>query len=544
MFFGVFKEKEVIDNNQNVQNSNTSNDLLEDFSSALDNPNKNSIDLLPLTSFQSSYPEKVIYVGEKTAPINNYQTPSPNSQNFNNQYQTNNINMPQPIPNINIGISPQYNNQTPNLNVPNININRVEPSYPNKKETSIQDSWQLIKPRVPNQPLNNNTYNQNIYNNIPQNPNTNNINQFNTMPKNMTNMQPMFNMPQQNITMVPNYNQGIQNPNYNQLSRPFKQNTNTIQKQMPLNNQTMKQDEIKPSVEVQNVETIIEKQNLNPIPIEDIVKPVENIEEKQEKIINNENINYIEPSNIKDQEVIPPIEEETINEIEQNENIIDNVENQTLIPNDNINNIQENSLEKIPEIQEEIKLEENIEPIEQNIKEDEKQEINVEEDGVEKQSINNIQNDVMPITPEIQSVNTNVNEIPNYVEQQTSNQIQIPTPNETSISPLEPQNIIQPQMIVTNIQPTYYQPPSINNSSSTPTDENNSNEISAQNPYNSYINPEIPVYVETPQQPQEEKQEFQIKEQIDVPEGYKVCPKCGQVMRNDYKLCFVCGTHF
>ena len=30
----------------------------------------------------------------------------------------------------------------------------------------------------------------------------------------------------------------------------------------------------------------------------------------------------------------------------------------------------------------------------------------------------------------------------------------------------------------------------------------------------------------------------------DVDPGYRICPKCGQKIREDYKQCFVCGTTF
>lgn len=42
----------------------------------------------------------------------------------------------------------------------------------------------------------------------------------------------------------------------------------------------------------------------------------------------------------------------------------------------------------------------------------------------------------------------------------------------------------------------------------------------------------------------EHEHKFIISDNIDVEPGFKICPKCGQKIRDDYRLCFVCGTYF
>ena len=69
-----------------------------------------------------------------------------------------------------------------------------------------------------------------------------------------------------------------------------------------------------------------------------------------------------------------------------------------------------------------------------------------------------------------------------------------------------------------------------------------SREISPELPFNNYINPEIPL--QQPKPIPEPVVQFSIPTTQDVAPGYKACPKCGQVMREDYKQCFVCGTYF
>lgn len=41
-----------------------------------------------------------------------------------------------------------------------------------------------------------------------------------------------------------------------------------------------------------------------------------------------------------------------------------------------------------------------------------------------------------------------------------------------------------------------------------------------------------------------DEHKFIITDNVEVEPGFKICPKCGQKIRDDYRLCFVCGTYF
>ena len=61
---------------------------------------------------------------------------------------------------------------------------------------------------------------------------------------------------------------------------------------------------------------------------------------------------------------------------------------------------------------------------------------------------------------------------------------------------------------------------------------------------NDYVHSPFPQSFLSEEEQQTTEHKFIISDQVQVEPGYKICPKCGQKMREDYRLCFVCGTYF
>ena len=568
MFFGVFKEKEVIDDNGNTPTTNTSNDLLDDFGNALENPNdESSTDLIPLTAFQNSYPERVNLVSQ----FNNQQVSQLPNQNYNTNQ--NGYNMQPPMygntsvyPN-NIGNQPNYN--IPNPGYPNpMPINQMQPAVPKENSNiskpqeiiklqpikkpvkqeepkpEIQNSWEPPKKLQNNnvQPQNRPQYNQNNFQ-VPRvyNVGMQNINQL--QPYNYNN-QMYYNMPQVNPNIrIPNYSINVPIPPQNNIQKPqpkpiqnqIYNNNNVIKKELPSSN----------IVEEENKDKEI--YNNNEIK-EEITPSLQDIELKEENKIQEI---PVEKEEVKKKIEQPKEEHKIINETEEKK---EKIEEQ----------VKEEPEEEIIDI-----IDDEIEPKEETKKEEEIpfiEEIDIDKPIENNNDISNVveipgeekletelpkESEVINTEPTIKdelpiSLETNINNEP--ISQEIAPQILNEQPKEEiEIQPdLEPQSIIQPQPIITPTQPIFYQNQPSNYSQSQYNNiySNMNNVVNPQNPYDMYNTiPDIPAYTEKVEEKPIEEQ-FQIKDQVDVPAGYKVCPKCGQVMRDDYKLCFVCGTYF
>lgn len=666
MFFGMFKEKEVIDDNQNTPDNNNSNDLLDDFGNALDNPSNQDVDLIPLTSFHSSHPEKInytAYVSQQNVQGQAQQSttqPSPSEKPANqpnNQYQLNqglanhkapngNVTMPNinttPDYNINYSQKPSNINQMPNFQN-NVKI-QPEPMKMNPQVNPMQSPWvppvgvnntnQATRQNMPNiQPLNQgynvNPYiNQNNRTSPPKNIYINPNQQYNPM-----NYKPVQNKPMPNNTQ-PQFNNAINRPvpqtkqpkdSWDEYINSLNNNINNKQVPLPLNQipkdvqdsklnipqekkEIQKSDQEKGHIE----ETIDKKSNVsakkdlkeNELGVkpenDNVTIELPELKSHENDIKQNDQLNEIEIEE-PEIEILDIIDDDIVETKESNEPTKEEIQEDSELPDitNNKNNINidlptntkkpSESLDlNIPkEVNDEIS--ENTLPVEitpiyslQN---------NVFNPVLEQQQILNPKsiynetgaidsyNELLPVEENTKhsipnnndsiSINSNLidnknNIIPNPLEnnqennqtshsnvpknsdmvQQVVNMRQSMMPPMYSLqsnifNPTAPQPVITPQPIILPPQQVFsqtQQSPNIQNTY----DEDEDNEISAVNSYNTYVKREIVPVVEEPP----EEDQFQLQEQPNVPAGYKVCPKCGQVMRDDYKLCFVCGTSF
>jgi len=432
MLFGMFKEKEVIDN---TNFDTTNGDIVEDFGGVINNQS-NDKDLIPLTSFTGSYSEDI-------------------------NYQNVDLNNPQTIIN----------------SINNNGMQGVTNNY-----SQIPGTTNLSMPVYPNIPIQNNS-NAN-YQNIP----TNNYSVINTN-----------NMQQQGYAVYPNMNgQNIPQPiqqniqtnstaNYpqNQI-QPSIPNTMNAEKQVPVQPTNENNSDINSPVKIltelpkKEVGSDLSNALLNtptPQPIQqDINNDVNNSENKDTL---NSPIEIIEE--------LPKIEEKVSQISTTAENSEAQITDMSITTSDEtVNNVeiqQENS-----EMNE--KQEENQFTKELFINTD------IVNDSIPKSIDDEIKNN--PIPSMISLIPNNDNIQNNGI----NNTVELPP----IIDPITSQNNVEPQEN-SDIQPQEVQ-----------------KEIDINN--------------------NEHEHKFIISDEIDVEPGFKICPKCGQKIRDDYRLCFVCGTYF
>lgn len=558
MLFGMFKEKEVIDN---TNFDTTKGDIVEDFGGAINNQNSDK-DLIPLTSFNESHSEEINY---QNIDLNN-------PQMILNSINGNSNELSAPTDN-------NYQNQ-------NISSNNIQSNIPNYNSTQQFNSNLNYSAQINPMP-------QNVVNNVQP---INSQNTINTMP-NMVNpimgnqsiqpmsvmstMNPQMNNSNNSINEMPiNYEGQFVNQNLgsNNLQPPAQENpSNSIISTVNNSPQNIQPSiEQQPNNNIDNTQTIQEVTN-SPVEILTEVKEKGGISNLTSTLLggpiistNNQQIN----DNNVQVEAVPTLS----NEIIKTELMPPNLSNQNTPTNNLQPIVQENIINTIPNtIDTNIQ---NMQPIieqqpnnnidnKQEIKEVTNSPVEILTEVKEKAGISNLtpanilnQTDSAMSMPEIQNINneeqlaqnietfpteqinlipeTNTNidmEVPPVISIQenikiddsTSNNIMKSIDDEIKNSPIpsmilgipETNNIdnIQPQNIENSVQVEEEVPPTI---------ENKVEEITLPNTENKI----------------EEEHKFIINDNIDVEPGFKICPKCGQKIRDDYRLCFVCGTYF
>lgn len=617
MFFGVFKDREVIENDM-TQNQTNQTDLLEDYGNYLDDPNKNNIDLVPLSSFKSSYTEEINSEEAKTEPPKITQ-PFPFDNNINNSSIQQMPNrppqnlppiMPQPIP------YPNYNMQSNNNMQNPYNMNR----YPNMQQAIPQNNINA-HPR----PIN-------ISNNQGMNPNINRstMHNGNFQQPIQQQMAPNFSQPQNKVQNLSNMQQNvsyIQTPRGGTYSN-FLPNIEKMQDNENTNTVQIKKEDNKEQSSMQNntndtfddyINSLNNQVNNRQVPLMQNnipsnssfnVNPQNNIlfSYSQSPLPVNqnqiqENVRNISPS-IKNKDIALKNEVELFSDL-NTENFNNADENEIKKPKefviDNINQNQEENVEFKDNLKNENISDNEVNKIEQNvIREDNKSEGSLEsydttteeveildiDDNLDEKDISNTQIEEIKNDETTDKIDENKSVQPferinSNNEKVFDNKVQTPfvrIDNNSDSKPFERTDIqtkpiINPnvpttpivnipsgvtQLPISQVQQIPVTTPIIlpsivvQNQELNNNENNDPNEIAPELPYNNYINPEIPIpeikpvqNIQTVQQPieQNEKQ-FSIPTNQDIAPGYKACPKCGQVMRDDYKLCFVCGTYF
>lgn len=512
MFFGVFKDREVIDNDLINDQVNSSQDLVDDFGNFLDDPNSDNMDLTPLSSLKSCYIEDVVLKNDI------------NKTNLNINQQPN--------------IQPIQNN-IPNNNVmpPTISNNQ----YPNNQMNMVQNNIQIPNPNINMGPNFIPNYNQNIQPNVYPNPNINRPiqnNQINIPNGFVKNNQNNINIstPVQNVNMqtpIPPLNSQLNKPN--NIEYPYMNNSNIDENKV---NNIIPIVDDKKSLEIENQESNI--------PNNTLLSKSENKTEKIPDTQNNLNINTPVEKNNKQ---IPT----TVTNLQLNNNLNNglsyqlNKTNNLKTVNEITNNIDTN--DKLTNNQ--VNL---TNPIQGNIV----------------PNVNNLQylNDISlekSITPNrvpMPNINPNIMQNRAYMNSVGPNVIPIPFQQAVFI----PKPVILPQVNkveepAENIEPISNETPIINNNSM-PNIPNVGNLPNIQNPVqninNQVLQEEKVIHFDKnknnedgfdsipiiKKRKEEEQRKFELENYKPIAPGYKACPKCGQVMRDDYKLCFVCGTYF
>lgn len=522
MLFGMLKEKEVIDN-KNFDT--TKGDIVEDFGGVMNNQLKDN-DLIPLTSFNESHSEDINY---QNIDLNNPQTIINTINNPNNN---------QNIMNGGVGV-PQMQNM-------------MEPYQNLQSQNNYNGNYQNAVPN--NQmPVNYNYGPQQSYGNYPN--------------MNVTNVQPQS-----------NYNVNYQNslPN-NQIPSPVQfgtQNSQQLQTNNVPINQSIPSPVLLPNKPIENSQVQV-------IPTEPIVQPITNIENALTHNINTDNIeqstNKIQiNSNIEPNDDIPNSPVAILTEVPekngrssltsallsspspQSQNVQSDINLTDKTVMDNPNNIepqiidaQETNIDIVDNEQLEA-TNEIIKPIESEIK-------NIS-------SIENVESIVEQ--PLIEDINNSQSLIENTKDKDTNN-----FEKEKQRLVEDNENLQQEESLLENNNNTIkndkfeIQKETISNESQTslsitennannvndsdnkielqPINDINKSQISMETSKNNDANnfeKEKQTLVESDNIEQEHK--FIISDDIDVEPGFKICPKCGQKIRNDYRLCFVCGTYF